>query len=77
MARVFGHRHAERVQKQIAAGGLLLWVRMPDGSDAAKDATVIDILKRNGGHDVHFHTVRRTWGVADIPMHDRQPDPFL
>jgi hypothetical protein len=30
-----------------------------------------------GGRDAHFHVVHRTWGLADRPMHDVNPDPFL
>jgi len=74
LARVVGHRHAMRVQQQIANGGLLLWVHVPD---KARDSQVVEILKRHGGRDVHFHTVRRTWGVADVPLHDVNPDPLL
>lgn len=74
LARIFGRHHSERVQAQIAKGGLLLWVRMPE---AARDATVLDILRRTGAHDVHLHVVKRTWGASDVPMHDVEPDPFL
>lgn len=74
LARVFGRHHAERVQTQIANGGLLLWVHLPDEK---RDAEVLEILRRNGADDVHLHVVKRSWGVSDIPMHDVQPDPFL
>lgn len=74
LARVFGRHHAERVQDQIARGGLLLWVHLPD---KAHDDQVLGILRRNGASDVHVHTVQRSWGVSDVPMHDTQPDPFL
>ncbi len=74
LARIFGRHHAERVQTQIAKGGLLLWVHMPDEK---RDAEVLKILRRNGADDVHLHVVKRSWGVSDIPMHDVQPDPFL
>lgn len=74
LARVFGRHHAERVQRQIANGGLLLWVHLPD---KAQDSTVLDILRRNGADDVHLHVVKRSWGTSDVPLHDTQPDPFL
>lgn len=74
LARVFGRHHAERVQAQIAKGGLLLWVHMPDEK---RDAEVLKILRRNGADDVHLHVVKRSWGASDIPMHDTQPDPLL
>jgi hypothetical protein len=74
LARAFGRHHAERVHRQIANGGLLLWVHAPDQSN---DARIIEILKRHGGRDVHFHVVNRTWGLADRPLHDVNPDPLL
>lgn len=74
LARAFGRKHAARVQEQIMNGGLLLWVHAPD---AAKDATIVDILTRNGGRDVHIHEVTRSWGLADRPLHDFNPDPLL
>ena len=74
LARVFGWHHAERVQEQIAKGGLLLWVHMPDEK---RDAEVLKILRRNGADDVHLHVGKRSWGASDIPMHDVQPDPLL
>lgn len=72
LARVFGRRHAERIQDQIASGGLLLWVHAPD---SARDGKVLEVLKRHGARDVHVHTVKRSWGVADVPFYD--PDPFI
>jgi hypothetical protein len=55
-------------------GSLLLWVHAPDET---KDAWILEILKRHGGRDAHFHVVHRTWGVADRPLHDVNPDPLL
>jgi len=74
LARAFGRKHAEFVTNQIMNGGLLLWVRAPD---ASKDAEIVGILKKNGGSDIHIHVITRTWGVADVPLHDVNPDPLL
>lgn len=74
LARTFGKFHAERVQLDIANGGLLLWVHAPE---SANDAKIVEILMRNGARDVHFHSVKRSWGIADVPLHDFQPDPLL
>lgn len=74
LARVFGRHHAERVGEQIAKGGLLLWVHLPDEK---RDTEIMDILRRNGARDVHLHVVKRSWGASDVPLHDVQPDPFL
>lgn len=74
LARAFGRKHADFVGHQLKKGGLLLWVHAPD---KAKDAEILEILKRHGGRDAHFHVVHRTWGVADRPLHDVNPDPFM
>jgi len=74
LARAFGRKHADRVGSQIAAGGLLLWVHAPNPE---KDAAIIAALSRNGGRDVHIHVVERSWGPADAPLHDFNPDPLL
>lgn len=74
LARVFGRHHAERVQEQIAKGGLLLWVHLPE---KGRDAKVMEILRRNGAQDVHLHVVKRSWGVSDVPGYDVEPDPLL
>ena len=73
-ARAFGRRHAERIQQQIQDGGLILWVH---AADPAKDGKIVDILKRHSARDVHFHVVKRSWGVADVPLHNFNPDPLL
>ncbi len=49
-------------------------VVLPD--QAAEDRAKA-ILQRCGGSAVHVHTIEREWGVADVPLHDAQPDPFL
>ena len=74
LARMFGHKHAERIQNQIAGGGLLLWVHAPD---VTRDGKVIEILKRHGAQDVHVHTVKRSWGIADVPFSTIDPDPLI
>lgn len=67
-------RHAANIESQLASGGLLLWVSTPD--QAAEDRALA-VLARCGGTSVHAHTIDRQWGVADVPLHDAQPDPFL
>lgn len=73
-ARAFGRKHAAYVAEQIENGGLLLWVHAPDDQNDAKIAAV---LTKAGGRDVHFHVVNRSWGIADVPFHDAEPDPLL
>jgi hypothetical protein len=73
-AHAIGVHHAEALEEHVAAGGLLLWVRI---SDRAREAETIGVLTESGGEDVHAHDIRRTWGAKDVPLHDWQPDPFL
>ncbi|MFT0862415.1 hypothetical protein [Ancylobacter sp. G4_0304] len=74
LGRAFGRFHAERVRLDIANGGILLWVHAPEG---ANDAKIIEALTASGARDVHFHSVKRSWGVAAVPGHNIQPDPLL
>ena len=57
-ANVLGHvvdqRHANWLQEQLDAGGILLWVRVKD-DEAAELA--VHILTRHAVHDVHIHEV--------------------
>jgi hypothetical protein len=73
-AHAIGEKHAESLQQHIAAGGLLLWVRI---SDRVREAEAIEVLRTSGAEDVHAHDIKRTWGEKDVPLHDWQPDPFL
>ena len=73
-AHVIGENHAKALEEHVAAGGLLLWVQI---SDRAREAEAIGVLHASGGEHVHAHDIRRTWGTKDVPLHDRQPDPFL
>jgi hypothetical protein len=73
-AHVIGKNHAEALEKHMAGGGLLLWVRV---SDCARENEAIGVLTTSGGEHVHAHDIRKTWGAKDVPLHDWQPDPFL
>jgi hypothetical protein len=46
------HHHAERVQEQLARGGLVLWVSV---RDAEAEAKALRILQEQGAHDLHTH----------------------
>jgi hypothetical protein len=52
LAQRFTHAHADRIQKEIEKGGLLLWVRT---WDERHEARAVAILKKHGGQDVHLH----------------------
>jgi hypothetical protein len=53
LARLIGAREASWTQEQMSHGGILLWARV---WDEAMEKAAIDIMRRNGGHDVHAHT---------------------
>jgi hypothetical protein len=74
LAHTIARRHRDAIAKQLAAGGLVVWVsvREPD-----QESTALEVLKFCGGHDVHVHQVEREWGLKDVPFYDVQPDPFL
>lgn len=73
-ARALGQHHAEHLEEQMRAGGLLLWVGV---ADAADEAAKIALLRAVGGKHVHGHRYERQWGEDEVPLHDVQPDPFL
>ena len=52
LATVIGKRHAHHLQQQVERGGLLLWVRTPDGEDERKATR---ILRSYGASGVHVH----------------------
>jgi hypothetical protein len=74
LAGAVAHHHAVTIETQLARGGLVLWIRTPD---SASEERALSVLRRCGGTSVHAHTIERDWGVADAPLHDIQPDPFL
>jgi hypothetical protein len=73
-AHAISESHAKAIEKQVAAGGLLLWVRI---GDASQEAKAIEIMEASGGEHVRAHDIAKTWGDKDVPLHDWQPDPLL
>lgn len=74
LAGAIAKHHAAKIETELAEGGLVLWVRTPD---TACEERALAVLQRCGGTSVHAHTIERDWGVANTPLHDVQPDPFL
>jgi hypothetical protein len=52
LARWLDNQRAQRLNEQLEKGGLLLWVHV---RDAEHEERAIEILKANGGEDVHPH----------------------
>lgn len=74
LARFIGQREADRLEDNIRAGGILLWVAV-DTPDA--EARAVEALTTSGGTDVHAHEIAQTWETPDIPFEHWNPDPFL
>ena len=68
LAQFIGGYHAQRLEEQLARGGILLWVRTPD---RCSERLACNILERNGGAGVHLHDLpapevsRSEGGVSD------------
>ena len=54
LAKWIGDQHAEKIDSQIRQGGLLLWVKTPDGE---KESTARRIMSRHAATDVHAHAL--------------------
>jgi len=54
LAKLLGDKYAEFFGRQIANGGLLLWVQTPSIDDELRAQKILD---KNGAHNVHIHTV--------------------
>ena len=52
LAKMIGEHHADALKDHLDKGGLLLWVRTPDGDHETR---ACDILKKAGAEDVHVH----------------------
>jgi hypothetical protein len=52
LAQLVGAAEANWLKDQMKHGGLLLWARVWDDM---KERTAMDIMRKNGGHDVHAH----------------------
>jgi hypothetical protein len=52
LAKALGAQHAQRIEEQLARGGLLLWVRI---LEADEEQRALCILRKHAGQDVHLH----------------------
>jgi hypothetical protein len=73
-AYAIARRHRNSVERQMAEGGFLLWVRTRNGDQGARAKRA---LADAGGTDVHLHEVTIKWGTDEVPFADTQPDPLL
>jgi hypothetical protein len=54
LAGLIGKQEATWTEQQLSLGGLVLWVRP---WDSGHERQAVEIMKRNGGKDVHAHVV--------------------
>jgi hypothetical protein len=73
-ARLLGRDRAEKLQRQLDHGGLLLWVTL---RHAGHEGRALDILKRSGADDVHVHELPASEVPAENPLSGVELDPFL
>lgn len=65
LARRIGKAHADYLERHLARGGLLLWVRT---STAEREKTALEILRRHSADDVHLHKLpARAGKESDVP----------
>lgn len=74
LAHTISRGHNLSITRQIASGGLLVWIST---RSRAQEKAAMDVLEKHGGRDVHVHEIFRKWGIDSVPFHDAQPDPFL
>lgn len=74
LARAVARHHADRVAAQLARGGLVLWVTIPDRES---ERQAVAALRKAGARDIHVHELQRQWGPDQRPLAETQPDPFL
>lgn len=74
LARAVAHRHTANIEQQLALGGLVLWVNVPN-EQAERQA--LAALEKAGAKDLHVHTIERRWGPRNRPLAEANMDPFL
>lgn len=74
LAYAIARHHADRIEKQLDHGGLVLWVGVPD---EATEKRAVAILKKTGAQHVHVHEIQREWGPKDRPLAEQHLDVFL
>jgi hypothetical protein len=71
---LLGDHHAQHIKKQLAKGGLLLWVGIRDNEHEKR---AVEILTRFSADDVHVHDIRHANEPETNPTVGLNVDPFL
>ena len=74
IARHIGQKEADEIERQLARGGLILWVRVrsPDQERQAQQ-----VLRDNAAEAVRVHELEIEKQLDDIPLSSIRPDPWL
>jgi hypothetical protein len=74
LAHAMARRRNKQIEEQLALGGMVLWVNVPD---AETENRAISILTKARAWDIHVHKIEREWGPHDRPLSEAQVDPLL
>jgi hypothetical protein len=74
ISRFLGREQAEELEAKLAAGGLVLWVRVRTPEQEEK---ALRILREHGGEAVRVHEIKLAKRVDDLPLSKVRPDPWL
>jgi hypothetical protein len=73
-ARFIGREHARALETELAAGGLVVWVRV---RSPELERRAIDILRGHFADGVRAHDITVDKRIADLPLASLRPDPWL
>jgi hypothetical protein len=74
LSRYLEEKQADELEALMVAGGLVLWVRVRSPEQEKKAQ---EILRKHGGEAVRVHEIAVAKRVADIPLSQIRPDPWL
>jgi hypothetical protein len=74
LAGAIARRRTSNLLRQLAQGGLVLWVSLRDDS---AERRALQIMTKAGARDIHVHDIERQWTLKDRPLSEVQFDPFL
>jgi hypothetical protein len=67
LAKAIGDKEAKQIETQLAAGGIVLWVRV---RSKEQEEQAERILRAHGGDAVHAHEIEIERSLDDIPLHE-------
>ena len=68
--RVLGDADPEALERDLAAGGLVIFVRVWDSAEEAK----VEAILREHARNVHIHEVDVAKNLLDTPLGEIRPD---